>query len=264
MIIALILAFLGLQAFGETSSTYQAVTYKVEKTEKISTSDLKDLVKAYLSREERQFLQKVGLSLAKNPNDPQVLNLLALHSMRERQHDLAKIVLNRALASSENNPGLLNNLGVIALREGRIQRAVTFFRRAIAGGSESARLNMAGLQIEFGDFQGALGSLQQAYSKVRKNLNDGDPNTVAIANNFGVALMGSGSFKEAEKVFEEIAKVFGKEVKVLLNYAILLVEKIRQPDKARPVLNKLKFSADQPKVLQRIESLEKQITSVKE
>ena len=249
----------------ENASVYQSRTFQVEKKEQITATDLQKLFDAFQNKGEQAFLEQVRVCLSKNPDDTQVLNLLALHSLREGQLDLAKIILNRALNNASDKGPLYNNLGVIALREGRLQRAIGFFKRAGENGSaQSAKVNMAGIQVQHGDFNNALRPLEEAYRKIRSKIKAEDGLSMAIANNYGVALMGTGNYKEAERVYESLASVSGKDINVLLNHAILLVEKMQQTEKAKPIINKLKFTADQPKVLQRIESLEEKIRSVKQ
>jgi hypothetical protein len=77
-----------------------------------------------------------------------------------------------------------------------------------------------------------------------------------------VALSAQNQGSKARDIYEEIMRGDSRNVTVLLNYAILLVERLKVKDEALKVISKIKFIADNHKAIRQAEELEKKAKSL--
>lgn len=240
------------------------------KTERISLEvtkeDLQTLSEARKSKSEDQVLKAASRILGKDEKNLAALNTLAVYYYEADKPGLSKIILNRALESHPNVPALHNNMGVVYLKEGKQRQAIASFRKSLELKADYSvgATNLASIYLDYKDYSRALSPFEEAYKSVKKSLDQGEEYAVLVANNYAVALTGIGELKKAESVYEEILKANSKNSTVLLNYAILLVERLNNPQAAASVLNKLKFVSDNREVLKRVEELEKKANSVEQ
>ena len=94
-------------------------------------------------------------------------------------------------------PGLHNNLAVVQLSKDDQRSAISSFRRAMQLDSdyEIGAANLGSLFVEYKDFKRAVDLLNEGYSAVRKDLRRGV--AVDVANNYALALSGTGETKKA-------------------------------------------------------------------
>jgi Tfp pilus assembly protein PilF len=231
----------------------------------VTSEDMKRLSAAREQKSESAMLDAVSRILGKDSKNLPALNALAVFYFEADKPGLSKIILNRALADHPNVPALYNNLGIVYLKEEDQRQAIASFRKSLQLKSDYAQgsANLASIYLEYKDYSRALSPLEDAYRATKSGLDKGEVLAVEFANNYAVALAGVGEAEKAEDVYENIVKGNSKNTTVLLNYAILLVERLNKPKPAMAIISKIKFVSDDREVLRRVEELEKK-ASVKE
>jgi Tfp pilus assembly protein PilF len=222
--------------FGE-----RAVITKI--TDYMGVKDQDDLKEPFESKEERLMVEAVSKRLGKDQNDLIALNALAVFYYEQGKYGLSKILLGRALNAHPNEPGLHNNQGVIALAENKQRQAIGSFRKAmdIKSGYTVGAANLGSVFVEYRDYSRAADMLDSAYSAIRSDLRRGGKVSLEIANNYALALMGTGDNDKARDIFENILKADNGNSTALLNYAILLIHKIKDKKEGEKQLNRLRF-----------------------
>lgn len=232
----------------------------------ITQEDLQRLKSALDSKDEDTVLAAASRILGKDSKHLLTLNALAVFYFETNKLGLAKIILNRAIADHPNVPALHNNLGIIYLREGNQRHAISAFRKSLELKSDYAvgATNLASIYLEYEDYSRALAPMEESYRVSKSALDKGEAFAVEIANNYALALTGMKEFKKAEKIYEQILASNSKNTDVLLNYAILQVERLNNPKAATSVISKIKFIADDRETLQRVEELEKKMKTLEQ
>lgn len=249
----------GPESFSEDSE----VSVSSRKELEVTSDDIKRLSAAKESKSEENMLQAVSRILGKDPKNLQALNTLAVFYFENDKPGLAKIILTRALADHPNVPTLHNNLGIIFLKENKQRLALASFRKSLELKSNysAGAANLASIYLEYKDYSRAIEPLEDAYKSTRSLLDKGEGYSVEFANNYAVALAGLGELDKAEDIYSDIIEKNSRNTTVLLNYAILLVERLNKSKEAMSIINKIKFVSDDRQVLRRVEELEKKATS---
>ncbi|MCC7406176.1 MAG: tetratricopeptide repeat protein [Bdellovibrionales bacterium] len=230
----------------------------------VTKEDLNELKDAKAKNLEPRIITATAKVLGRDPNNLLALNTLAVFYFREKKFGLAKIILNRALAAHPNEPALHNNLGVVYLSEGDQRAAIKSLKKSLEvdSGYAIGATNLASIYLEYRDFNRALAPLESGYKIVKGTLREGKAEAVGVANNLAVALSAQNQGSKARDIYEEIMRGDSRNVTVLLNYAILLVERLKVKDEALKVISKIKFIADNPKAIRQAEELEKKAKSL--
>ena len=79
----------------------------------------------------------------------------------------------------------------------------------------------------------------------------------SIGANYAVALRLAGRFADAEKVYQQIKVEESNNPQTLVNYAILLVDHLKNKDKALKVIDKIRFVNSDSGLKDRMDALEK-------
>jgi Flp pilus assembly protein TadD len=219
-------------------------------------SKYKPLSDAIRSGRVNTFLDEASKILAVNPNDQVALNALALYYLRVKKLGAAKIMIARALEKKPPTATLYNNLGVILLEEGEPGAALVNFKKALNLDDHHPETiaNLGSLYVQSGDFVKALSLLEEAYGKNKSNF--------GLGNNYAIALRAAKKYDKSKEVYEELLKKNSRDVAVLLNYAILLIDYMNQPKDGLEYVNKVKFiEMDRKDVLTRANALEKKAKS---
>jgi Tfp pilus assembly protein PilF len=80
--------------------------------------------------------------------------------------------------------------------------------------------------------------------------------SVAFANNYALSLKATGDFKAARRVYEAALEKDSRNVSVLLNYAILLVENLGDKTKGQEAINRLKLLGTDTAIMEKAKQLE--------
>jgi tetratricopeptide (TPR) repeat protein len=224
--------------------------------------EAKRLREARQSKDERALLQSAINILGVDDKNLLALNTLAIHYYEKKMFGLSKIILSRALKNHAEIPALFNNLGVIHLAEGKQRQAIKAFRKALQmkKAYSYASANLGAIYLELKDYNKAMEALKLGYESLKGDLGRGAQLNLEVANNYAVSLSGVGKYDDAKEIFKEILKVDENSVSALLNYAILLVERMKDKKEGEKVLNRLKFIVEDSSTRKRVEQLEQIIS----
>lgn len=256
--------------FDETSTSSAPKKTAVKKEEeeipqapaaRIESAELKRLSDARKSKSESAIVKATSEILAKDSRNVEALNTLGVFYAETKRFGMAKTILRRALKDHPNVPALHNNLGVIYLTENEPQLALESFRKSIQLKSNYriGASNLASIYLEHRDYNRGLSPLEESYSDTKSDLSRGSDYAVQIANNYAVALMGTGENSKAADVFEKILTSNTRRVEPYFNYSILLVDVLKKKKDALRVLSKLKLMTEEREVLRQADELEKKV-----
>lgn len=226
-----------------------------------SDEKLRALAVARKANDEAALVKAASEILSQDQNHLLALNTLGLYYYEHGKYGLAKIIFNRALqAHPDSTATLLNNLGIISLGEENQRKAITNFKKSLEAKPDYriAAANLGALYLEYKDYGRALGPLEAGYKSVKSEIKNGGI-AQEVANNYALALGGTGNVKKAKSIFADIAENNPRNPSILLNYAILLVHKVKDTKEAKAVLSKVKFMTDDASILQKVEQLEEQL-----
>jgi len=205
-----------------------------------------------LARKQNDFTtinQVAGEILSRNPGDVRVLNTLASIAIQQEKYDLARLYCTKVLAKDPNNGAAYNNRGVIELKTDNLRLALEQFKRAteVDGKNKAAHANLGAIYLKYRNYQNAALELQAAVEN-----GDQSPDTLS---NLGFALTGIADYKNAEKAYQRALTQESNNLIVSLNYATLMVEKTHKYKEAIRLLNKIRFIAREPAILDKVEIL---------
>lgn len=229
----------------------------------VDSKDIKALEQAKANKSEDQLVKAVSRILGVDAKHVLALNTLGVFYFEQGKWGLARIIFNRALQDHPDEPALHNNLGVVYLAEGKQRLALGEFRKSLdlKSGYRIGAANLGSILLEYRDYDRAIAPLEAGFKATRSELKSGDSSAAEVANNYAIALAATGKADDAQDVFEDIISGNSRNPTVLLNYAILLVEKLKNYKEASKMLSRIKFAVDDAKVLKRVEELEAKINS---
>ncbi len=229
----------------------------------VDSKDLKALEQAKANKSEEQIVKAASRILGVDSTHALALNTLGVFYFEQGKWGLARIIFNRALQTHADEPALHNNLGIVYLAEGKQRLALAEFRKALElkSGYRIGAANLGSILLEYRDYQRAIAPLAAGFKATRSELKSGDSSAAEVANNYAIALAATGKADDAQDVFEDIISGNSRNPTVLMNYAILLVEKLKNYKEANKMLSRIKFAVDDAKVLKKVEELEAKINS---
>lgn len=227
----------------------------------VDSGMLKQLSEARKSRSEGAIIKIASQILGIDQKNKEALNTLAVFYFETKRYGLAKILLRRALKDHPDEPALHNNLGIIYLAENEPRLALESFRASVQKRSNYriGATNLAAIYLEHRDYARSLSPMEESYRAVRSDLSRGADFAVEIANNYAVALMGTGNNSKAEDIFEDIVSSESRNPKPYLNYAILLTDVLKKKKDALRIISKLKFMTEDREILKQTQDLEKRL-----
>jgi Flp pilus assembly protein TadD len=153
--------------------------------------------------------------LERNPDNPEILHLMALVCFNAGQFDHAVEWASRALRTNAK-PAYLTTLGTALLNLGRRDDAVRVFDKAVQLKPDGASLwsNLANALIEAGRASDALLCLARAHQL--------DPQNPKIRNDLGHGFMLLGKYEEALAWFDRALEIRPDAVETLNNKAFSL------------------------------------------
>ncbi|MBX7231192.1 MAG: hypothetical protein K1X29_03805 [Bdellovibrionales bacterium] len=246
-------------AKGEAESS-ESVSVKME----IDSNDLKALSEARASQSEEALLKVVRKILSVDEKNLIALNTLAMFYYEQNKYGLSQIILNRALQFYPDSPALHNNMALVLLGMDKQRQALPLFHKALElkGDHKVSAVNLGSLFLQYRDYDHSLEYLKVGYKGFQTELKSGSVGALEATNNYAVALTALGRFNEARDVFQDLVKVNGKNPNILLNFAILLIEKMKNYKEGKKIIAKLKFSEDDSGIQRKIEQLEAKMSGV--
>ncbi len=169
-------------------------------------------------------------ALRAQPRSTAALNELGLVYEAKGQHELADLVLHRALDVDDKSKAAAetwNNLGLIALARRRDQEAFAHFDQAARLDPQLtvARRNKAIVYLDCGDYARAVEEL--------KAVTKGDADDVDAWVALGVAHRGLGQLDQAARAFEHALEVDPELPEALYDLGVLYMDFKKQPTEAR-------------------------------
>lgn len=224
----------------------------------ISSDEYSKLKEATKGNSEKLIVDAASRILAKDSKNLKALNALGVHYLKTYKTGMAKIIFNRALKDHPDERALHNNLALVYLAEQDLRSALSSFRKSITSGKyQLGTLNLSAILIKHYDFRRAMSPLEDAYDEISSDLSRGRTTAVDIANNYAVALMGTGEGKKAKRIFTKIIDGGSRDPDVYLNYAVLLVDLLNDKKDGQRILSKLQFMTEDKEILRLVGELEK-------
>lgn len=217
-----------------------------------------ELQKSFKLKNEAAMLRAANQILGEDPSDLETLNTLAVFYKEEGKPGLSQLIILRALKDHPNEATLHNNLAVVLQTTGQQRSAQGSYRKAIELNNKhlEAHMNLGSLQTEFGDGKAGAESLELPYSQKKKD------SGLALANNYAVSLSRIGKLDQARKMFEEMTeKNSNVPSSVWLNYAILMVERVKNFKDAQKPLNKARYNSEDASIQRRVDELDSRMRS---
>lgn len=213
----------------------------------------KSLQTAFRSRDEKSVREESAKILAKNPQDVVALNALAVSSIQRGQLRAARYYLESALKYHKEEPALFNNFAVIEWKEGRLDESILYLKKSyrISSRHPETLSNLGMIYAKYGEAQKAVTLLSEAYSKNKSPL---------VGAHLALAYTMKGEFKQAESLYESLVKNDTKDHNLLINYSLLLVDRLNKVKEAIPFVNRLSFlGSDDPYTQERVRYLERKV-----
>ena len=213
-------------------------------------------------KSQNQLLKAVSVVLAEDVKNLKALNYLGLYHLKRGRLGLAQIIFERAVPHHPRSSALHNNLGLIALKENQKQQALLAFEKSLDYNKRylPALINLSSLYMEFYNYKRALPLLSRAYSIVKDSREFRlSQRYVILANNYAVALTWSKEFEKARSLYHTLYKKDRLTEEGLINYAMLLVDHLKDIRKAKEVLNRADFLVKKSGNKKKIRDLRNQI-----
>lgn len=206
------------------------------------------------AQRESEMISAGSELLARNPENLKVLSGFGTFYLKNNEPDAAKIYFDRVIAKDPQHADANNGLGIIAMKEGKDFEGQVFFKKALLGDNDhaGANANLGAFYLKYLDYDKALALLETAY--------DEDKGNPAIANNYAIALRGTGKIDKALSVYKSMDSR-NQKVPVLLNQAILLAEFKKDSKAAKEILNKIRFITTDPVILKKVNTLTQKLES---
>ncbi len=224
---------------------------------KVTNDELKKLEDARKAKSDAAIVKAVSEILSRDPINLIALNTLGVYYFETRKFGLAKTIFKRALKDHPKEPALHNNLGIIYLAQNELQLALESLKNSVTlrADYQMGAVNLSSIYLEYKDYQKSLMTLEDAYRALRSDLRRGTYESLQVANNYAIALMGIGENDKAGEVFSDINKAGTRDITVNLNYLIFLVEVQKNKKEATRQLTKLKIVTDDQDILRRANDL---------
>lgn len=187
------------------------------------------------NQDDAGILKEGSSLLMKNPNDVKAINSMAMAYYKRGQYPLAKSLLMRALKNESGAYEIHSNLGVVQLAMGDKNEALKSFKKAIEQNPNDyvSASNAGSLYVMEQDFEKAAVVLDIAYSKGYRH--------AKVLSNYGVALVATGKYEKADKIYREALKENSNSKETLFNHAILLIQFMKKNEEGLEIVKKLKF-----------------------
>jgi Flp pilus assembly protein TadD len=227
-----------------------------QKQQAPTSKEYLDIKNAYRTKNERALVESVSKILAKKDNDSKALNAMGVFYLESRRPHLAKIIFLRLLKNNSNSATLHNNLGLVYNAIGEEVLAAKEYEAALEKDSRhvQANANLGSYHVKYRNYKVALPMLERAYEKSKD---------LRVANNYALALRGTGKIDDAEKVFSRVYRSKTRDVSALLNYASFMVEDKKNRAKGEEIINKIKFLSTDADIMKKVRRIEQQLSQLK-
>ncbi len=173
--------------------------------------------------------------LQNNSKDIKALNALAMNALKKGQSEAAVLILEKILTIDPKSSSAHCNLGLIALNRGEKHEAIEMFKKSLEYDSNNAvaAMNLGSIYIKEKDYNKTIIALDRAVDNGKADENS--------MNNYAIALAGTCKAQAAADIYEKILKKNSSNKNVMLNLAIVLIEKLNKNEEGLDLVNRLKF-----------------------
>ncbi len=216
----------------------------------VASSQYSNLNSAIKSQNDEGIYRAATDILAQNGGDARALNALAMYHFKKGRFDLSRYLLNKAISANPGMAELYSNLGVVQMAQNERREAIKSFKKALSinGLEPVAGANVGSIYVQEKDYKKGLLALEMAYSRGVR-----DPR---VLNNYAIALTATGSYDKAADLYKKVVKEDSNNREALLNYAILLVDKMEKYKDGLEIISRLKFVGGPTGSSNRINALE--------
>jgi tetratricopeptide (TPR) repeat protein len=225
-------AYIGAGKFGDAASAYRRF---IDRSPKEATERIRVGLGAALRRAGKldDALEALQRALRQAPRSAAALNQLGLVYRDKGQHELAELVLKKALDIDDPKTKATthNNLGLVSLARRRDQEAFAHFDQAVKldPSLTVARRNKAVVWLDCGDYARAAEEL--------KSITKADATDLDAWIALGVAERGRGNFEAAARAYERALELDSEAADALFDLAILHLDFKKDERKAREELD---------------------------
>lgn len=229
----------------------------------VDKKDIKALSEARASKSEEAMVKAASRVLGVDSKNLEALNSLGVFYFEQGKYGLARIIFLRALQDHPDVPALHNNLAILYIAEAKLPKAIAEFRKALEIKSDYriGAANLGSIFLEYRDLGRALAPIEAGYKAVKADLKAGQSGAIEVANNYAVVLSGTGEAQKAREIYEQLLAGGTRNPTIMLNYAILLVEKLKDMKEGSKQLNRIKFAVDDPKIQKKVDELEEKVNA---
>ncbi len=162
-----------------------------------------------------------------DPENVQAFTNVAIAYIKLGLYDQADLIAQSALEKQPNAAPLHNIRGLVALSRDDSKRATDSFLAALAADpqNDDARMNLAALELAFGNFDSALARFDEALKQ--------QPDDPAIMMSRGVALRGLSRFDEADKSYRQVLEKHPEDAEIHYNLCVLHQQYTQKYDLAK-------------------------------
>lgn len=207
------------------------------------------LAEAIKSQNDEQIYKAATSTLVQNPNDIKAIMALGNYHFKKSQPLAAQYFYSKALGLNSRLSEAHSNMGLTYLALGERRLAIKSFRKAIEENSNDsvAAANLGAIYVQEKDYIKASVLLEIAVKKVKD---------VKILNDYAVSLVGIGRYDQAQGLYKDALDKSSGSKEILFNYAILLIDHLKEPKDGLDLLNKIKFLGPSEYMKNRIIALE--------
>lgn len=192
-----------------------------------------DSLRSAVSSQNLELIRQASLDiLQNNAKDTRALNALAMTYYNKGFYETAQYLLNKVIENDPKSASAYSNLGLVYLALNEKREAIDSFRKALDYDSDhqAATENLSAIYVQNKEYQKASALLAGIKSR-----------TEGAQINYAIALSGTGQHQEATTVYERVLAQNAGQKQVLLNLAILKIDKLSQFEDGLDLLNRLKF-----------------------
>lgn len=250
------------QVMDETGTASRSQLGRLKRSLKVNVSrnELERIAHILNKGTEQQMLQVISSVLNRDSKHLLAVSSLAYFYLKRNKPRVSQLIIHRVLDTHPNQPALINNLAVIALKNREVRQALVYLKQALSLDSRhlSARVNLGNIFLKIKDYENAHPLFKGAYNKALSEWGVRDTRVLKVLNNYGVALIGKKRWKPALAVFDKLLEKPSPAKEVIFNRAIVLAKgfknkKFRQ--EAKGLVNELSFYSNSVKFAKKLNRL---------
>ncbi|PIU00031.1 MAG: hypothetical protein COT74_06685 [Bdellovibrionales bacterium CG10_big_fil_rev_8_21_14_0_10_45_34] len=227
--------------------------YESPKPKKVSSDEIQQMKRSLEERNYEKAKEQARAVLERSSGNDEALLVLAAAYLGQGKSLMGRLVMRRISEKSKNSANYFYLMAYSYELEGEKELAQIELRKALQkdGDHYGAALGYGQVLLKAGIYDRAKDLLKVSHRKNKTN--------VEIANLYALCLEGLGDKRDALGVLEDSAVEKSSNEKILLNYARLLVENKKKPEKAREILNRIRLLTNSQDISRTVEDIKSQM-----